>query len=157
MRIPRVAAIVVALSAVTAVFPTAAGAECYLENVASAQEIAGGWTIREDRVVVKQVDSVPYERDGNWFVDRETTTLPICIVFDDLGGYSLRGYMLQPVTTKAPLKICQGTVDGASVPVVPAGAKPKPPDTAFEVFVPYNRPYDGPCPPVKRASNGGRG
>ena len=86
-----------------AAFPGAARAECYLENVASAQEIAGGWTIHEDRRIVKQVDSVPYEQGGrgNWFVDRETTTLPMCSVFDDLGGYSLRSYMLQPVVTKA--------------------------------------------------------
>ena len=80
-------------------------------------------------------------------VDRETTTLPICSVFDDLGGYSLRGYMLQPVVSKSRVKICQATEAGGSVPFVPADAKPRPPDTAYEVFLPYDRPYAGPCPP----------
>ena len=71
------------------------------------QEIAGGWTIHEDRRIVKQVDGAPYEQGGrgNWFVDRETTTLPMCSVFDDLGGYSLRWYMLQPVVTRSQVKI----------------------------------------------------
>ena len=75
-----------------AAFPAAARAECSLENVASPQEIAGGWTIHEDFRIVKQVDSAPYEKDGagNWFVDRETTTLPIYVyqeafVFHQLG------------------------------------------------------------------------
>ena len=92
-------------------FPGAARADCSLENVASPQEIAGGWTIHEDRRIVKQVDSAPYEQGGagNWFVDRETTTLPMCSVFDDLGGYSLRSYMLQPIVTTSQFKICQAT------------------------------------------------
>jgi hypothetical protein len=136
-------------------FPRAARAECYLENVASAEEIAAGWTIHEDRRIVKQVDSVPYEQGGggNWFVDRETTTLPMCSVFDDLGGYSLRSYMLQPVITKSQVKICQATANGGSVLFVPADAKPRPPDTAHEVYQPYNRPYAGRCPPAARAPN----
>jgi hypothetical protein len=144
----RGATIVLAALAAAA-FPVAARAECYLENVASPQEIAGGWTIHEDLRVVKQVDSVPYEQGGggNWFVDRETTTLPMCSVFDDLGGYSLRSYMLQPVVTKSRVKICQATAAGGSVPFVPADAKPRPADTAYEVFLPYNRPYAGTCPP----------
>ena len=72
----RVAIIVFAASAVAAAFPRAAWAECYLENVASPQEIADGWTIHEELRVVKQVDSAPYEQGGrgNWFVDREKTT-----------------------------------------------------------------------------------
>ena len=79
------ATIVFAVLVVTAAFPRVARAECYLENVASAEEIALGWTIHEDRRIVKQVDSAPYEQGGrgNWFVDRETTTLPMCSVFDD--------------------------------------------------------------------------
>jgi hypothetical protein len=135
------------------VFPRAARAECSLENVASAEEIALGWTIHEDRRIVKQVDSAAYERGGrgNWFVDRETTTLPMCSVFDDLGAYSLRSYMLQPVLTKSTVKICQATANGGSVPFVPADAKPRPRDTAHEVFEPYNRPYTGSCPPALRA------
>jgi hypothetical protein len=142
------AAIVLALVAAVA-FPSAARAQCYLENVASAQEIAHGWTIHEDLRIVKQEDSAPYERDGagNWFVDRETTTLPICSVFDDLGGYSLRGYMLQPVVTKSRVQICQATKDGRSVPFVPKDAKPRPADTAYEVYSSYDRPYAGSCPP----------
>ena len=138
-----------------AAFPCAARAECYLENVASAQEIAGGWTIHEDRRIVKQVDSVPYEEGGrgNWYVDRETTTLPMCSVFDDLGGYSLRSYMLQPVVTKTRVKICQATANGGSVPFIPADAKPRPPDTAHEVYQPHNRPYAGSCPPSRPASD----
>ena len=133
-----------------AAFPSAARAACYLENVASAEEIAGGWTIHEDLRIVKQVDSAPYERGGvgNWFVDRETTTLPMCSVFDDLGGYSLRSYMLQPVVTKSQVRICQATADGRSIPFVPADAKPRPADTAHEVYLPYNRPYAGSCPPA---------
>jgi len=139
------------LLAITAV-PGAARAECYLENVASAQEIAAGWTIHEDHRIVKQVDSVPYEQDGrgNWFVDRETTTLPICSVFDDLGGYSLRSYMLQPVAAKTKVKICQATAEGGSRPFVPPDAKPQPADTAHEVYQRYDRPYAGPCPPALR-------
>ena len=99
-----------ALVAATA-FPNAAGAQCSLENAASLEEIARGWTIHEDLRIVKQVDSAPYEQDGagNWFVDRETTTLPICSVFDDLGGYSLRGYMLQPIVRESRVQICQAT------------------------------------------------
>ena len=58
----RVAIIVFAASAVAAAFPRAAWAECYLENVASPQEIADGWTIHEDLRVVKQVDSAPTSR-----------------------------------------------------------------------------------------------
>jgi hypothetical protein len=148
-----VATIVLGVLVVAAVFPPAARAECSLENVASAEEIALGWTIHEDRRIVKQVDSVPYEQGGrgNWFVDRETTTLPMCSVFDDLGAYSLRSYMLQPVLTKSTVKICQATANGGSVPFVPADAKPRPRDTAHEVFEPYNRPYTGSCPPALRA------
>jgi len=143
------AAIVLAALVAAAAFPSAAGAQCHLENAASLEEIARGWTIHEDLRIVKQVDSAPYEEGGagNWFVDRETTTLPICSVFDDLGGYSLRGYMLQPIVSKSQVKICQATETGGSVPFVPADAKPRPPDTAYEVYLPYDRPYAGPCPP----------
>ena len=135
-------------------FPHATWAECSLENVASAQEIAAGWTIHEDRRIVKQVDSAPYEQGGrgNWFVDRETTTLPLCSVFDDLGGYSLRSYMLQPIATKTQVKICQATAAGGSEPFVPPDAKPRPADTAHEVYQPYNRPYAGSCPPARPSS-----
>jgi len=102
--------------------------------------------------IVKQVDGAPYEQGGrgNWFVDRETTTLPICSVFDDLGGYSLRSYMLQPVVTTSQVRICQATADGGTVPFVPPGMKPRPAETAHEVYSPYNRPYAGSCPPAQR-------
>ena len=145
--------IVFAVLLIAAALPRAARAECSLENVASAEEIALGWTIHEDRRIVKQVDSAAYEQGGrgNWFVDRETTTLPMCSVFDDLGAYSLRSYMLQPVLTKSTVKICQATANGGSVPFVPADAKPRPRDTAHEVFEPYNRAYTGSCPPALRA------
>jgi hypothetical protein len=148
-----VATIVFGVLVVAAAFPCAARAECYLENVASAEEIALGWTIHEDRRIVKQEDSAPYEQGGrgNWFVDRETTTLPMCSVFDDLGAYSLRSYMLQPVVTKSKVKICQATANAGSARFVEADAKPRPPDTAHEVFEPYNRPYAGSCPPTRRA------
>lgn len=143
------ATIVFAGSVATLALTGTARAECYLENVATPQEIAGGWTIHEDRRIVKQADSAPYEKDGhgNWFVDRETTTLPFCSVFDDLGGYSLRSYMLLPVVTKTAVQICKANADGGSVPFVPPDAKPKPADTAHEVYLPYDRPYAGPCPP----------
>jgi hypothetical protein len=146
----RRATIVLAAFVAAAAFPSAAQAECYLENVASPQEIAGGWTIHEDLRIVKQVDGAPYEKggSGNWFVDRETTTIPMCSVFDDLGGYSLRSYMLQPVVTKSQVKICQATADGGSVRFIPAGAKPRPADTAYEVYLSFDRPYAGSCPPV---------
>jgi len=145
----RGAAIVLFALAAAVSFPNAAGAQCYLESVASPQEIAGGWTIHEDRRVVKQIDSAPYEQDGagNWFVDRETTTLPMCSVFDDLGGYSLRSYMLQPVVSTSRVKICEATEAGGSVPFVPPDVKPRPADTAYEVYLPYDRPYAGTCPP----------
>lgn len=135
--------------------PTTTRAECYLESVASPQEIAGGWTIHEDHRIVKQVDSAPYEQGGrgNWFINRETTTLPFCSVFDDLGGYSLRSYMLQPYVTKSQVRICQATGDGGSARFVPADAKPKPADTAHEVYLPYDRPYSGPCPPASPAQS----
>ena len=149
MRRTRRATIVLAAFVAAAALPSAARAECYLENVASPQEIAGGWTIHEDLRIVKQVDKAPYEQGGrgNWFVDRETTTLPMCSVFDDLGGYSLRSYMLQPVVTKSKVKICQATATGGSVRFIPADAKPRPADTKYEVYQPYNRPYAGSCPP----------
>jgi hypothetical protein len=145
----RGATILFAALVAAAAFPGAARAECSLESVASPEEIAGGWTIHEDLRVVKQVDSAPYEKgsSGNWFVDRETTTLPMCSVFDDLGGYSLRSYMLQPVVTKSQVKICQATADGGSVPFVPKDAKPRPADTAYEVYLSFDRPYAGSCPP----------
>src|SRR4029079_11620595 len=113
----RGATIVFAALVAAVAFPSAARAECSLENVASAEEIAGGWTIHEDLRIVKQVDSAPYEQggSGNWFVDRETTKLPICSVVDDLGGYSLRSYMLPTVVAKSKVKICQATADGGSV------------------------------------------
>jgi hypothetical protein len=148
----REATVVFAFLVAAAACPRAAWAECDLENVASAQEIADGWTIHEDLRIVKQVDSAPYEQGrGNWFVDRTTTTLPMCSVFDDLGGYSLRSYMLQPVVTKSRVKICQATAAGGSVLFVPADAKPRPADTAHEVYSPYNRPYAGSCPPAPPA------
>jgi hypothetical protein len=148
----RSATVVFAFLVAAAAFPGAARAECNLENVASSQEIADGWTIHEDLRIVKQADSAPYEQGrGNWFVDRTTTTLPMCSVFDDLGGYSLRSYMLQPVVTKSRVKICQATAAGGSVPFVPADAKPRPADTAHEVYSPYNRPYAGSCPPAPPA------
>jgi hypothetical protein len=148
-----VATLVVATSMVAAAFPTLAWAECSLENVASPQEIAEGWTIHEDRRVVKQVDSAPREQGGrgNWFVDRETTTLPLCSVFDDLGAYSLRSYMLPPIVTKTQTQICQATAGGGSVPFVPADARARPADTPHEVYDVYKRPYAGPCPPVPPA------
>ena len=149
------ATLVFAAFVAAAAFPAAARAQCYLESVASADEIALGWTIYEDHRIVKQVDGAPYEQGGrgNWFVDRETTMLPMCSVFDDLGGYSLRSYMLQPLIAKSSVKICTATADGRSVPYVPADAKPKPADTAHEVYQPYDRPYTGPCPPPPPDSN----
>ena len=149
----RGATIVFAALVAAAAFPSAERAECSLENVASPQEIAGGWTMHQDLRIVKQLDSAPYEQGGggNWFVDRQTTTLPLCRVFDDLGGYSIRSYMLQPVVTKSRVKICQATADGVSVPFVPADAKPRPADTAYEVYLPYDRPYAGSCPPAPTA------
>ncbi len=138
----------------TAAFPSAAGAACYMEAVASPQEIAEGWTIHEDLRIVKEVDSAPYEQGaGNWFVERETTTLPICSVFDDLGGYSLRSYMLPKVVNTSRVQICKATADGGSVPFVAAGTKPRPAATAHEVYSPYNRPYTGSCPPPRPTAN----
>ena len=152
MRID-VATILLAASIVAAAFPGSASAECYLENVASVQEIAQGWTIHEDRRVVKQVYGVPYEQGGrgNWFVDRETTTLPLCSVYDDLGAYSLRSYMLPTIVAKTQVRICQATTGGGSVPFVAPDAKPRPADTTHEVYDPYKRPYAGPCPPAPPA------
>lgn len=150
----REALIVLSTVAALGVFPRVALAECSLESVASAEEIALGWTIHEDRRIVKQADGPAYEQGrGNWFIDRETTTLPMCSVFDDLGGYSLRSYMLQPVVSKTQVKICQATADGRSVRFVPVDAKPRPPDTAHEVYQPFDRPYLGPCPPRPPASS----
>ena len=138
----------------TAVFPSVARAACYMEAVASTQEIAEGWTIHEDLRIVKEVDSAPYQQGaGNWFVERETTTLPICSVFDDLGGYSLRSYMLPKVVTTSRVQICKAKADGGSVPFVAAGTKSRPAATAHEVYSPYNRPYTGSCPPSRPTAN----
>src|SRR5262245_16989638 len=154
-RSSRYLALISAALVMAVTLPTTTQSECHLENVATPQEIAGGWTIHEDHRIVKQVDSAPYEQGGrgNWFIDRETTTLPFCSVFDDLGGYSLRSYMLPPYVTKSQVKICQATADGGSVRFVPADARPKPADTAHEVYLPYDRPYSGPCPPATRAQS----
>ena len=142
--------VVLAAVIATAALPSAARAACYLEAVASAQEIAEGWTIHEDLRIVNEVDSAPYEQGaGNWFVERETTTLPICSVFDDLGGYSLRSYMLPKAVTTSRVQICKARADGGSVPFVAAGTKPRPAATAHEVYSPYNRPYAGSCPPPR--------
>jgi hypothetical protein len=147
-------AIVLAALIATAAFPSAARAACDVEAVASAQEIAEGWTIHEDLRIVNEVDSAPYEQGaGNWFVERETTTLPICSVFDDLGGYSLRSYMLPKVVTTSRLQICQATAEGRSVPFVAEGTRPRPAATAHEVYSPYNRPYTGSCPPPRPTAN----
>jgi hypothetical protein len=155
MSTVRGATIVFAALIAAGAFPGAARAECSLENVASAEEIAAGWTIHEDHRIVKQMDGAPYEQGGrgNWFIDRETTTQPMCSVFDDLGAYSLRSYMLQPAVAKAKVQICQATADGGSVRFVSLDAKPRPPDTAIEVYEPFNRPYLGSCPPRSRAPN----
>ena len=148
------ATIVLATVLVAGAFPRAARAECALDSVASSEEIAAGWTIHEDRRIVKQMDGSPYEQGrGNWFVDRETTTVPMCSVFDDLGGYSLRSYMQQPVVAKTKVQICRATADGGSVRFVALDAKPRPSDTPYEVYEPFNRPYLGSCPPRSRASN----
>ena len=149
------ATIVLATLVAAGAFPRVAQADCLLETVASAQEIAAGWTVHEDRRIVKQVDGAPYEQGGrgNWFVDRETTRLPMCSVFDDLGGYSLRSFMLQPVVTKMKVKICQATAEGGSMRFVQPDTKPRPPDTAHEVYEPFNRPYSGSCPPPRPASD----
>jgi hypothetical protein len=151
-RTMRATLIFAALIGAVAV-PAAARAQCYLESIASAEEIALGWTVYEDHRVVKQVDSAPYEQGGrgNWFIDRETTMLPMCSVFDDLGAYSLRSYMLQPVVTKSHVRICQATENGGSVPFMPADANPRQADTAHEVYSTYDRPYAGSCPPVARS------
>ena len=148
------ATIVFATVVAVGAFPRVAQAECFLESVASATEIAAGWTIHEDRRIVKQVDGVTYERGGrgNWFVDRETTTLPMCSVFDDLGGYSLRSYMLQSIVTRTKIQICQATAAGGSVRFIQGDARPRPPDTAHEVYESFNRPYAGSCPPPRPVS-----
>ena len=41
--------------------------------------------------------------------------------------------------------------DGGSVRFVPADAKPRPADTAHEVYESYDRPYAGSCPPAPPA------
>jgi hypothetical protein len=139
--------------AASAVVPGVARAECSLESIASPEEIGLGWTIHEDHRIVKQTDGKPYEQGrGNWFIDRETTMLPFCSVFDDLGGYSLRSYMLQPIVTRTRVQICQATANGGSIPFAPPGTRPKPADTAHEVYSPYNRPYTGSCPPSAAVS-----
>ena len=66
----RGAMVVFAALVAAAAFPDAARAECSLENVASTQEIADGWTIHEDRRIVKQVDGAPYEQGSGQLVCR---------------------------------------------------------------------------------------
>jgi len=60
--------------------------------------------------------------------------------------------MLQSIVSKAKIQICQATATGGSVRFVQADAKPRPPDTAHEVYESFNRPYAGSCPPPRPVS-----
>ena len=135
----REATIVFAALVAAAAFPSAARAQCYLENVASLQEIASGWTIHEDRRIVKQEDSAPYERDGAGTglstAKRRRFQYAACLTTS--GVIASGGTCCSPVVTKSQVQICQATADGGSVPFVPADAKPRPADTAYEVYQPY--------------------
>ena len=86
-----------------------------------------GWTVLSSEELTGQSDSAPYQdASGNWFIERTTTTLPLCNYFDEIGNYSLRSYSLSPRVTKEKIGICRVGAAGVSV-VVP--------------------PYAGPCPP----------
>ena len=61
-------------------------------------------------------------------------------------------YMLQSIVSKAKIQICQATATGGSARFVQADAKPRPPDTAHEVYESFNRPYAGSCPPPRPVS-----
>ncbi len=65
-------------------------------------------------------DSAPYLAGGDWFVDRATTTLPLCNYINASGNYSLRSYSLSPETKTERVTICKG-----ATPVAPyTGACP---------------------------------
>ena len=80
-----------------------------------------GWSTVPSHEVVNVADGVPYEIDGNWFVDRRTTVLPLCNYINAAGNYSLRSYSLGPEDRTEPVMICKGRAALA--------------------------PYAGPCPP----------
>ena len=83
------------------------------ENVAIPQEIAGGWTIHEDRRIVKQVDSAPYEQGGAE-TGSSTAKPQRCDVqrLCDLGGYS-PGRTCCSHRHQVAVPICQARQGGA--------------------------------------------
>jgi hypothetical protein len=87
-----------------------------------------GWNVLPSQEVTGESNSVPYQAGtpGNWFIDRNSTVLPLCNYFDDIGNYSLRSYSLAPRTRKETIAICRANAAGESLPVPP---------------------YAGPCPP----------
>ena len=67
-----------------------------------------GWTIVLSHETVGVADSAPYRAGGDWFVDRTTTTLPLCNYINAAGNYSLRSYSLSPEAKTERVAICQG-------------------------------------------------
>ena len=84
-----------------------------------------GWTIIPSHETVSVTNGAPYQSGNDWFVDRTTTTLPLCNYVNAAGNYSLRSYSLSPETKTERVTICKRT-PGGSTPIAP---------------------YDGACPP----------
>jgi hypothetical protein len=80
-----------------------------------------GWSTVPSHEIVNVADGAPYQADGDWFVERTTTVLPLCNYINASGNYSLRSYSLSPEEKTERVAICRG---GAAV-----------------------APYAGPCPP----------
>ena len=73
-----------------------------------------GWQTVLSHETVSVTDGAPQQSGGDWFVDRTTTTLPLCNYINAAGSYSLRSYSLAPETKTERVAICKG-----AAPVAP--------------------------------------
>ena len=55
-----------------------------------------GWKVVPSHETVDVKDSAPFQSGNDWFVNRTTTTLPLCNYVNAAGSYSLRSYSLSP-------------------------------------------------------------
>ncbi len=127
--------------------------ECSLENVASAEEVKAGWTLKTELKTIDQQDSAPFQEGaaGNWFITRTSTRNHNCSAHDDMGNYSLRSYMLPKIVTTQKIQICQATANGGSEKAPPPpGVTPQPADTEYVGYSSFDRPYAGSCPPLSK-------
>ncbi len=92
----------------------------HADHACDASIAEPGWKMIASHETVDVKDGTPYQAGGDWFVDRATTTLPLCNYINAVGNYSLRSYSLSPETKTERVAICKGTA-----PIAPyAGACP---------------------------------